>query len=781
MQRPLLPFTDPGQTSTTAATARSPEQPSYWPKRTTHVSRRTASAILFTLEEAIRTPFPFTPDKIEENASMADLRGGVGTPRTQNGARTAANAAPPVTPAAANPEVRMRSPRQVMRDREMRMKKKQQEEQEEQERVSAVRREAQAAGAGDPAARNRYSGGAGQSLQSPQAQRRSEGAGSGAPRVSQTSGTQARAEPAATRTSGQTQRPQGVQARSRAPSQPDQPQPTTTQAPRGGSNSYTQQQQQTSQTRLGDSNQAGTTRAQAQPSESTQRRPGDTQPGSTPARASNSASFPHAFERWEMLSSHWEGLTKFWIKRLQGNSDELKGQPLNQQLARQVTDLSAAGANLFHAVVELQRLRASSERKFQRWFFETREEHEKNQERIAQLEAELNEARRNRTTDQPSSKAREETLEQARQEARRMAEERIAKIQRETEMAIKEKNRELEISKEEARRGWEEIGRMEQENRDRTFSLRRGEPTIVGGVQVVPMMATGTSRQTSTSRGHAGGGLSSHPPHAEGGAGLEPGYTAYDPARSETDTDPITEGGRDAPVAPMDPTSVPSQPPTSNAAMQAARASASPRPRTAGDIAPSTNAAYEPDQPVQAPTTSSFYQQHGAATALHSGELGYPPTSATGAGGDARYAYSEEGSLGEEEEYLADEHGHLLYDVDGNPIPARHHGILGGGEGAASEEGESADYDIIDQLQRDRLLQPYPVPGGRYGPSSNDGGGSSYSTPPDYAGTGYGGGAAGQWDIPRHHHPTRLSDVPEEDERSRTSPSRASQRSRGLH
>ena len=87
-------------------------------------------------------------------------------------------------------------------------------------------------------------------------------------------------------------------------------------------------------------------------------------------------SFPHAFERWETLSAHWEGLTSFWIRRLEDNSNEINRDPLSQQLSRQVTDLSAAGANLFHAVVALQRLRASSERKFQRWFFETRAEQE---------------------------------------------------------------------------------------------------------------------------------------------------------------------------------------------------------------------------------------------------------------------------------------------------------------------------------------------------------------------------------------------------------------------
>jgi hypothetical protein len=46
----------------------------------------------------------------------------------------------------------------------------------------------------------------------------------------------------------------------------------------------------------------------------------------------------------------------------------------------------------------------------------------------------------------------------------------------------------------------------------------------------------------------------------------------------------------------------------------------------------------------------------------------------------------------------------------------------------------------------------------------------------DYSGAGWGPG----WEsmTPRHRHPTRLSDVLEEDEPSRTSPSRASQRSR---
>jgi hypothetical protein len=96
--------------------------------------------------------------------------------------------------------------------------------------------------------------------------------------------------------------------------------------------------------------------------------------------------YPHAFERWETLSSHWEGITSYWVRRLEQNTDDLRDQPILEKLSKQVVDLSAAGTNLFYAVVELQRLRASSERKFQRWFYEQRQEQESQREVIATLE-----------------------------------------------------------------------------------------------------------------------------------------------------------------------------------------------------------------------------------------------------------------------------------------------------------------------------------------------------------------------------------------------------------
>ena len=171
------------------------------------------------------------------------------------------------------------------------------------------------------------------------------------------------------------------------------------------------------------------------------------------------AAFPHAFERWETLSSHWEGLTSYWIRKLQENTNELDGKPIDKQMARQITDLSAAGANLFHAVVELQRLRASSERKFQRWFFDQKTSQEQQEEQIGQLQEQLRQERARRPEVASSAsmgKLREEKTK--------------------AEEKLREMHRELAISKEEARRAWEELGRREQEERERTRTVTWADP-----------------------------------------------------------------------------------------------------------------------------------------------------------------------------------------------------------------------------------------------------------------------------------------------------------------
>ncbi len=507
--------------------------------------------------------------------------------------------------------------------------------------------------------------------------------------------------------------------------------------------------------------------------------PGPTQDpaGGPQPRSANTSSFPHAFERWETLSSHWEGLTSFWIRRLEQNKEDVDGNPINQQMARQVTDLSAAGANLFHAVVELQRLRASSERKFQRWFFETRAE----QERFRENQSKFDERLRNE------------------QQVAADAQTALARLQKEKSLALTDKTlagrqvdemrRELDIAKKEARRAWEELGRREQEERDRTISLKQGQVTIVGGVQVVPMVQ-GASRQGSTNRPSTREG-----PTSTGLASLqatedEPGYTTYDPARSETDTDPFTEGGRvnvpqgtyREPERITTTTTTTTNPyhqtsNTSAAAVQAARAATSSASQqsnsqqTRQTAAPSGSSGtylhYGPDgstAPTTQPGASSFYQHEG--TSLQ----GQPRITEAD---ERSYVPSVEDTLSEED-YELNENGEIRRDAQGRPVP--------GGNRLGSEDSD--EYDVQEQLERERMYgRSYGsnMSGVEYGPGPATAGGrqTSQAAPADYTGSGFGAG----WEavVPRHHHPTRLSDVQEEDERSRTSPSRASQHSRGIH
>jgi len=131
-------------------------------------------------------------------------------------------------------------------------------------------------------------------------------------------------------------------------------------------------------------------------------------------------------------------------------------------MQRQIQDLSAAGANLFHGLVELQRLRASSERKFKRWFFEMRAEQEKWQEDRADLVGQIN--------------AERDLKEQAERTIEKMRKEVLFEKNR-----ANEDRRELFIAKAEARRAWESLGDMEAKNSEIMTNLRQGIPTNIGG------------------------------------------------------------------------------------------------------------------------------------------------------------------------------------------------------------------------------------------------------------------------------------------------------------
>lgn len=549
---------------------------------------------------------------------------------------------------------------------------------------------------------------------------------------------------------------------------------------------------------------AGASTSQPQPSDAT----GD----GSQQRNANASSFPHAFERWEQLSSHWEGLTSYWLRKLEQNTEEINRTiPSAPSMSRQITDLSAAGANLFHAVVELQRLRASSERKFQRWFFETRADNEKNAEIRAQLENQLQLERNAREQAAQKRNSNDSIVENARRE-------------------VAEMRRELNISKEEARRAWEELGRRNQEAVETGQSLKEGRVTVVSGVQVVPYFAgpsrTGSSNQPATREGQpmygGGGGSVGRADSSAGGQQMGDEREYYQQQQSEpspTNTDPFTESGRHHPPLHHEPgvqslasgTYQPypmgNTPATSGTSAQTVIPPSSQRDQQGAPEEPES--ATSGNIPISAAEGQGFYQHAPQETFLHSpqstGQSGAEARTPTQAQHpqDVRSEPSYVGSMSEAgTEYNQDQQGNIRYDSNNRPIPARRPSdqsrrdntpTIAAGSRHRAPSQSSDDYDTEADVRRERELAA------RYGSSQppqqqTQGNGSnntstipfapsaptipstsaeamrSYSPPtsgagdPDYEGQGYGG-----WETlqTRHHHPTRLSDVlEEEDERS---------------
>jgi hypothetical protein len=580
--------------------------------RAVRITKRTHKAILFALEEALRGPYQFTPDLEEENADMADLRGGH-EPAVSNG-MASRRPAPETTGLPGG----MITPRVIMAQRNARdAARRAEQEQIEQQRLEQDRRlrEEQARTLEDAARRNN-------------AERRATTTAAGG---------------AGHQRGASADMPSPLHTRRR--NDPTQPQA----APQTGTPSRVQGQTAPRASRTGASGaqQQYTMPSQAGPS--TQPPAGGGSGSGQPPRTS----FPHAFERWENLSAQWEGLTSHWIKRMEMNAQSYNDDPIAKQLASQVQDLSAAGANLFHAVVELQRLRASSERKFQRWFFETRSELERANEANAMFQQQVEEVRGQLAQAQNRTSERDSTH---------------SVIQKQ----LSEMKKELAISKEEARRAWEELGRREQLERERTVALQSGQPITINGMQVVPM-TTGANLPSRR------------------GSGRE--QQQYQAAEYDGGAGPSGAGG------------------------------------------------YGPEYSQGPPT---------ATTTATSGQGGYYSTGGPGTG----QGYNPTGSEGgySEGEYLIDARGNFVLDDHGNKIPF---------------PGTPSTGPIPDRVADDYDPQT-SGPVYTMGSSSDPQLSSAYAPATDYTGSGYGGTWGSQ-----HHHPSRLSDVPEEEE-SRTSASQVS-------
>lgn len=772
------------------------------------ISRGRASAIQWVLETAIREPKPFTPVLAEENAQMSDLTGNGGrVPATTGGGVrgpvpvTQGLQQPPPIPESAqrggtgSPSqipAGMRTPRTIMAERQRRAEAAEQaklqaeqeerarrqlaEDQRRRDRAQAQQGQAQPAQSSDHRRRQSSSAGqqrgqTGDSGYIPGQQEPSMGRLPDPPPIPAQSGRQ--------RTNTQSQR---------------EPRPVPPQQPTGSGAQQRVPQVPPLQPRQPQQQPQAESSRRRQPSVS-QEPPVEAGPSTQPHRSTQS-SFPHAFERWEELSSHWEGLTSFWIHKLEHDAEEVQRVPLGQQMSRQITDLAAAGANLFHAVVELQRLRASSERKFQRWFFETRTEMERSQEMNAELERQIRAER-----------------ERSRGSGEQMGE--YEKRVRRAEKIAEEARRELAISKDEAKRAWEELGRRESEERDRVAALRDGVPILIGGVQVFPTMA-GASRQASLRQQ---GGVGEGPSGYQDQAGPSGDYAGqeYAEGTSPTDTDPFTEtrgqiqqAGQGQygqyPSSATPATSTASQrtaiPPASQQQQQSQRRQQQ-SPPIRHDLYSQPTASAESEEGA-VPTTTSPMRDSAS----------YIPSSVE----EDTFSASASEDLGDgEDEYEIDENGNIRYDAQGRPILWRRGLRVSGVDG-----GDDDEMDVADEVERERqLARQYGTGSGRgrgeAGPSitsvptypsippsssaamaaaqtaatiaSRPGAAGiprsqppqtqhlapqapmppQVQTRPDYEGEGYEGyQPQPPWEaLSRHHHPTRLSDVPEEDERSR--------------
>lgn len=522
---------------------------------------------------------------------------------------------------------------------------------------------------------------------------------------------------------------------------------------------HAQQQQQLPQTRTG--------QGQAYPPNTSQ----STAQQQLPSR-SGASSFPHAFERWEQLSAQWEGITSSFIRKLETYVTNNGPLPPDQAvMGRQISDLSAAGANLFHAVVELQRLRASSERKFQRWFFETRSQHEVYAEEIARLEREHENVRTDLDNVRGERDSAHSDLDNLRSRG----------FDPSSDMRMQEMRRELQISKDEAKRAWEELGRREEMELAQQQDLRSGRAAFVGGVQVLPSSVI--SRGASLRQPGVRDIYTTQP-----GAGGQQ-YDYQEP--SPTDTDPFTESRqRHQPLY----TSI-VQPPMQSPMYQQQQQQQQQQSQRS--------------QQAQIPTnrggaaSPGFYSQPN--TFLHEQSLGVPPSRSPGS------ASSED--PGPE----IDEYGNVRRDPQGRPIPFRSPapmtgaiqlppsiptssgaGFTGGGSGGSSipppaippsalrqqrqeddvpevissPESSEPDDDEEYQARQVRRTQAQTQSGISGGTQSAMGRIlPGPATAADYEGEGFGSGQGWEeMEASRHHHPTRLSDVmEEEDERSRTS------------
>ncbi|KAG9839885.1 hypothetical protein KCU68_g9322, partial [Aureobasidium melanogenum] len=386
-----------------------------------------------------------------------------------------------------------------------------------------------------------------------------------------------------------------------------------------------------------------------------------------------------------------------------------------------------------------------------------------------------------------------------------------------------EDRRELLIAKAEARRAWESLGDMEAKNSEIMTNLRQGIPTNIGGIQVVPMHAAGAqdAERRPTTAASTGQSPQYHQVRSQQPQQTHHVQQQYQPIvpdiqyqadePSPTNTDPFTESARAGQQLHHEPDmqqfeSDVRQPYPSGgtpASTSTARTAISPHqqrrdisPQEISPLSPNVTTTRPVIQPSQAAAIGPlsdqpelFYQQPPGKVYLHSppgsgtARTKTPVAEAVQSTRDLGSRPSYESDTTEGTEYEIDEHGAVRRDAQGRPVVYRNPN-----RGAAQNisHGSSEEYDTAADVAHERELAarygvgmpPSQIP---RAPTSSAEAMASFATstaddvesagyrdaePADYEGAGFGS----DWEAlqSRHHHPTRLSDVLEEDERSRT-------------
>jgi len=498
---------------------------------------------------------------------------------------------------------------------------------------------------------------------------------------------------------------------------------------------------------------------------------------------------------------------------MESNDEQIRQEPMAQQMSRQIVDLTSAGANLFHAVVELQRLRASSEKKFQRWFAETREKLRVAEETRNGLERQLRDERERGGNERYFSKGeREQSKDTATREEVAAQAEVIARSEEEKQILnrlIAEMKRELQITREEARRAWEELGRREQEERNRITLLNEGHPISVGGVQVVPTLGMASRGNSLRRPEQHEQGLPPQTPAASQARGGAPYDYEQQHEPSPTDTDPFSSGAAQPPQSPVrNPAYMPTgftsyasgtMPPftySSGAGLQAgSRSNPQIREQQQQQQQSSQSTTQHSQQPgsphssVQQQRSTPFY--HHNSSFLHHDQ----PTSQQSPESNPGDASSRVPHHDETEQSSRSQGGtlsnitsavaaglHTLTDAVGltHPDPSASTHAESSHAQSKSRAEDDDDSNDDEEAERERARAAlYKTTAAPPQPSAA----RPHELAADYEGAGYDDGSSEHHDQGlqatagavvleggdhRHHHPTRLSDVVEEDERSRT-------------